>query len=52
MAMPQKYSLVLIRAAPYYEENCPANLDGVGGFANITDLDLEGSKRFIRELEA
>jgi galactose mutarotase-like enzyme len=41
------------RAAQYYEENCPANLDGVlGGFANITDLDLEGSKRFIRELEA
>lgn len=41
------------RAAQYYEENCPASLDGVlGGFANITDLDLEGSKRFIRELEA
>jgi hypothetical protein len=27
-------------------------LDGVlGGFANITDLDLEGSKRFIRDLK-
>jgi hypothetical protein len=24
----------------------------LGGFADITDLDLEGSKRFIRELEA
>jgi protein N-terminal methyltransferase len=41
------------RAAEYYEENCPANLDGVlGGYGNITDLDLEGSQRFISELES
>jgi protein N-terminal methyltransferase len=41
------------RAAEYYEENCPASLDGVlGGFANISDLDLQGSLNFMRELEA
>ena len=36
------------QAADYYEENCPETLDGVlGGFASITDVDLEGSKRFL-----
>jgi protein N-terminal methyltransferase len=36
------------RAADYYEEYCPETLEGVlGGFANITDIDLNGSKRFV-----
>ena len=40
------------RASQYYEENCPETIDGVlGGFANISDLDLEGSRGFIKQLE-
>lgn len=40
------------RASQYYEENCPETVDGVlGGFANISDLDLAGSRDFIKELE-
>lgn len=40
------------RASQYYEENCPETIDGVlGGFANISDLDLEGSRGFVKELE-
>ena len=39
------------RAADYYKENCPPTLDGVlGGFASISDVDLQGSLQFVREL--
>jgi protein N-terminal methyltransferase len=39
------------RAADYYEEHCPPTLDGVlGGFASISDVDLQGSKQFIQTL--
>ena len=40
------------RAAKHYEENCEATLDGVlGGFANISDIDLAGSRKFMRDLQ-
>ena len=40
------------RAASYYDENCPTTIDGVlGGFASITELDIQGSVEFIQELE-
>ena len=40
------------RASTYYELNCPETIDGVlGGFANISDIDLEGSRNFVMELE-
>ena len=40
------------RAASYYDENCPPTIDGVlGGFAAITELDIEGSIKFINDLE-
>jgi galactose mutarotase-like enzyme len=40
------------RAALYYKENCPSTIDGVlGGFASISESDLEGSRQFFRELE-
>eukprot|EP00521_Asterionellopsis_glacialis_P007800 CAMPEP_0195283680 /NCGR_PEP_ID=MMETSP0707-20130614/2142_1 /TAXON_ID=33640 /ORGANISM="Asterionellopsis glacialis, Strain CCMP134" /LENGTH=277 /DNA_ID=CAMNT_0040342891 /DNA_START=39 /DNA_END=872 /DNA_ORIENTATION=- len=39
------------RAADHYEWNCPASVDGVlGGFGSISDLDLEGSQKFINKL--
>lgn len=38
------------RASDYYEENCPASLDGVlGGFGSISALDLEGSRLFLEQ---
>ena len=41
------------RASTYYEMNCPETIDGVlGGFADISDVDLDGSRGFIKELEA
>jgi galactose mutarotase-like enzyme len=40
------------RATLYYKENCPSTVDGVlGGFASISEPDLEGSRQFVRELE-
>eukprot|EP00977_Amphora_coffeiformis_P007108 scaffold1551_cov166-Amphora_coffeaeformis.AAC.13 len=40
------------RASQYYEENCAETIDGVlGGFASITDLDLEGSRAFVKQME-
>jgi protein N-terminal methyltransferase len=40
------------RASEYYEENCPASLDGVlGGFGSISNLDLKGSKRFLEAVQ-
>jgi len=40
------------RATDYYEENCPASLDGVlGGFESISDLDLEGSRNFLESIQ-
>lgn len=40
------------KATNYYEENCPATLDGVlGGFASISDLDLEGSRNFLASIQ-
>jgi galactose mutarotase-like enzyme len=40
------------RAASYYDENCPTTIDGVlGGFASITELDIQGSVEFIQDLE-
>lgn len=40
------------RATDYYEENCPASLDGVlGGFASISNLDLEGSRKFLERIK-
>jgi protein N-terminal methyltransferase len=39
------------RGATYYNERCPPTIDGVlGGFASISDVDLEGSWEFIRQL--
>lgn len=39
-------------AADYYEENCPATIDGVlGGFASISDLDLEGSRLLVKDIQ-
>jgi galactose mutarotase-like enzyme len=39
------------RAAEYYERNCSTDLEGVlGGFATISDIDLEGSRIFTDEL--
>ena len=41
------------RALDYYEDNCEATLDGVlGGFAQLTDVDLAGSKDFLSRLGA
>ena len=40
------------RATDYYEANCPETVDGVlGGFASISDLDLEGSRVFLKKIE-
>lgn len=40
------------RATDYYEDNCPATLNGVlGGFASISDLDLEGSRNFCESIQ-
>ena len=40
------------RATQYYEENCAETIDGVlGGFASISDLDLEGSRAFVKQVE-
>ena len=39
------------KAADWYEENCPPTVDGVlGGFASISDVDLAGSKAFLKRL--
>lgn len=39
------------RATDYYEDNCPPTVDGVlGGFAAISDLDLEGSRAFLNDV--
>jgi galactose mutarotase-like enzyme len=39
------------RGATYYDESCPPTIDGVlGGFAAITDVDLDGSLDFIHRL--
>lgn len=39
------------RAAAYYEENCPPTIDGVlGGYASITEQDLDGSMQFMLDL--
>jgi protein N-terminal methyltransferase len=39
------------KAEDYYEENCDATINGVlGGFAAISDLDLEGSGKFIERV--
>ncbi|CAB9528153.1 Lys N-methyltransferase 1 [Seminavis robusta] len=40
------------KAADWYEENCPATVDGVlGGFASISEIDLKGSCEFLHELQ-
>jgi protein N-terminal methyltransferase len=40
------------KATDYYEENCPATVDGVlGGFASISNLDLEGSRIFLASIQ-
>jgi galactose mutarotase-like enzyme len=40
------------RAADYYAQNCPETIDGVlGGFASVSQLDLEGSRAFVEELQ-
>jgi len=39
------------RAAQYYEDNCSVTVDGVlGGFPEISDVDLEASRDFVQEL--
>ena len=39
------------RAASYYQDHCPSTIDGVlGGFASITEMDLQGSLEFVQEL--
>ena len=41
------------RASAYYEENCDTTLDGVlGGFASLSDTDLEESAQFVKSLES
>ena len=40
------------RAATHYANNCPPTIDGVlGGFAAISDVDMDGSRQFVRDLE-
>ncbi|CAB9509881.1 Lys N-methyltransferase 1 [Seminavis robusta] len=40
------------KATDWYEENCPATVDGVlGGFASISEIDLKGSHAFLQELQ-
>jgi protein N-terminal methyltransferase len=40
------------RATQYYESNCPNTLDGVlGGFASISNVDLFGSERFLKNVQ-
>jgi protein N-terminal methyltransferase len=40
------------KAAKHYEQRCSPTLDGVlGGFANISDIDIEGSRQFVSEIE-
>ena len=40
------------KAANWYEENCPPTVDGVlGGFASISDMDLAGSRAFLKALQ-
>ena len=40
------------RAAEHYDEHCPPTLDGVlGGFAALSDVDLRGSRQFLRDLQ-
>ncbi|CAB9528322.1 o-methyltransferase [Seminavis robusta] len=37
------------KATDWYEENCPATVDGVlGGFASISEIDLKGSHAFYK----
>jgi galactose mutarotase-like enzyme len=39
------------RGAAYYRDMCPPTVDGVlGGFASISDIDLQGSLEFIHQL--
>lgn len=39
-------------ASSHYETNCPTSIEGVlGGFASLTDVDLDGSLQFVRQLE-
>lgn len=39
------------RASDYYQDNCPANLNGVlGGFASLSELDLKGSKKWLESI--
>jgi protein N-terminal methyltransferase len=40
------------RAAAYYEDHCDATVDGVlGGFAHITELDLDFSRNFVTAVQ-
>ena len=40
------------RAADYYEENCDSTIDGVlGGFAELSDVDLANSREFVQHIE-
>jgi protein N-terminal methyltransferase len=39
------------KAADFYETHCPPTIDGVlGGFASISDVDLQGSRQFVQDL--
>jgi len=41
------------KAAQWYEDHCPPTVNGVlGGFATISDKDLDGSKLFLQEVLA
>jgi galactose mutarotase-like enzyme/SAM-dependent methyltransferase len=40
------------RAKMYYQENCSSTIDGVlGGFASITESDIQGSIKFMHDLQ-
>ena len=39
------------RATRYYKDNCEATIDVLGEIAATSDVDLESSREFIRELE-
>lgn len=39
------------RAAQHYRDHCPATIDGVlGGYASLSEIDLDGSRQFVRDL--
>ncbi len=48
----QDLSTWYTRAKGWYENNCDTTIDGVlGGIGHISDVDLEGSRAFLKQLD-